>query len=152
MGPGYTAIGMRGPRDHGHKRVCYALVNRESPTRRLPALCPPPVLPPPKTIVKQAFYDCCLSLMIPPPCGRKYLFCQPYRYRILSPSVNLFAPLLRSLNLEALLTPPFITDINLFTFYDINGEIGVEIETGLGLDRSSIARWRFCNNVDRSKM
>ncbi|KAK1129159.1 hypothetical protein K0M31_020289 [Melipona bicolor] len=34
MGPGYIAIGMRGPRDHGHKRVCYALVNRESsPTR-----------------------------------------------------------------------------------------------------------------------
>lgn len=36
MGPGYIAIGMRGPRDHGHKRVCYALVNCESPTRRLP--------------------------------------------------------------------------------------------------------------------
>lgn len=36
MGPGYIAIGMRGPRDRDHKRVCYALVNRESsPTRCL---------------------------------------------------------------------------------------------------------------------
>ena len=35
MGPGYIAIGMREPRDHGHKRVCYALVNRESPSRCL---------------------------------------------------------------------------------------------------------------------
>lgn len=34
MGPGYVAVGMRGLCDRGHKRVCYALVNRENPTQR----------------------------------------------------------------------------------------------------------------------
>lgn len=34
MGPGYIAVGMHGQCDRAHKRVCYALVNRESPTQR----------------------------------------------------------------------------------------------------------------------
>lgn len=33
MGLSYIVVGMREPCDRGHKRVCYALVNRESPTQ-----------------------------------------------------------------------------------------------------------------------
>lgn len=48
MGLSYIAVGMREPCDRSHKRVCYALVNRESPTQpchRYSGVSPSAVVP-----------------------------------------------------------------------------------------------------------
>lgn len=128
MRAGYIAIGMRRPRDHGHKRVCYALVNRESPTRRLPAFSPTGAPPTTKghrktgvlrllpiaddtATVRPRMLTCPLVSLPPDIAFRK-----PVR-----------ASSRRTRNLEARPVLPFPGRVQAFTFYDTNewrGEYG----------------------------